>query len=184
MAEEPQNPLENNYNLIKLGENVVLDAAHAIEWCQNNGLLSTQRECRRCRVPMTIRKAHGIGAFRCRRELKYEYCIRKKNVKGCDGPQHSIAENTWFEGIQSVEMVAKGLLLTYSFAVGLSYKLAVRESTLLKTGKITSENTVADWYSYCRSVNLGYGFIWSSCDHALVKLLIPFFLFPLSFLLG
>lgn len=49
-------------------------------------------------------------------------------------------------------MLAKGLLLTYSFATGLSYTQAIRESTLIETGKVTSQNTVADWYSYCREV--------------------------------
>ena len=49
-------------------------------------------------------------------------------------------------------MVAKGLLLTYSFAMELSYNQAMRESTLLETNQITSSATVADWYQYCREV--------------------------------
>ena len=49
-------------------------------------------------------------------------------------------------------MVAKGLILTYSFAVALNYDQAVRESTIIETGQVTDRHTVADWFSYCREV--------------------------------
>ena len=86
---------------------------------------------------MTIRTDKGAGQFRCQK---------------CNGPSHAVTDGTWFEGIRSVDMVAKGILLTYTFACGFSQNQAIRESTLTGTGEITSSATVVDWYSYCRLV--------------------------------
>ena len=45
-------------------------------------------------------------------------------------------------------MIAKGLLLMYSFATGLSYEQAIRETTIVSAKEITSLATVSDWYRY------------------------------------
>ena len=110
------------YNLIKLGQQVVTDPNTVIAWCQQHNLLPSEKECNHCRIPMSVRTDHGIGQFRCRR---------------CNQGSCSIANGTWFEGIQSKVMVAKGLLLTYSFAIGLSYDQAVRETTIIESGTKT-----------------------------------------------
>ena len=101
-----------NYNLIKLGQQVVQNPQQAIEWAKQKGLLPQQRECRNCRVSMTIRTDTGAGLFRCRR---------------CNGPSHAVTEGTWFEGIRSVDMLAKVILLTYSFACRFSQNQVIRE---------------------------------------------------------
>jgi hypothetical protein len=41
-----------------------------------------------------------------------------------------------------------------NFSVRIFYGHAIRESTLIATGKITDDYTVSDWYSYCRLVFL------------------------------
>ena len=124
-----------NYNLIKIGQQIVRNPQEAIEWAKPNGLLPQNHKCRHCRIPMSLRTDQGAGTFRCRR---------------CNRPSHAITEGTWFEGIRSIEMVSKGMLLIYSFALGFSYNQAIRESTLLETKEITSRNTVSDWFSYSR----------------------------------
>ena len=128
----------NKYNLIKLGENIVNCPENALTWCRDNGLLPTNRLCGRCRQPMNLAN-EGLGVFRCRRS-------------GCSSNRHAASEDTWFENVNSVEMVAKGIILTYAWTQNFTYKQAIRESTLIHTGKITDDHTVSDWYSYCRLV--------------------------------
>ena len=85
---------------------------------------------------MTIRTDRGIGSFRCQR-------------RNCTNTtQQAIVRGTWFEGVETKLMIAKGLLLMYSFATGLSYEQAIRETTIVSAKEITSLATVSDWYRY------------------------------------
>ena len=126
--------MEHAYNLIRLGQEVVVSPDNAIEWCQKHRLIPTTRECRMCKKPMTIRTDRGIGSFRCQRSS----CS--------NNTQRAIVNGTWFEGVETKLMIAKGLLLTYLFATGLSYDQAVRETTIISSNEKTSRNTVSDWY--------------------------------------
>ena len=128
--------MDDHYNLIRLGEEVINNPDNVIVWCKKYGLLPTERQCRNCKQQMSIRPDQGTaGIFRCRR---------------CNGPTYAVTANTWFSDMDSKLLLAKGVLLTYSFAMGFSYQLAIRETTIISTGEITSSTTVADWYSYCR----------------------------------
>ena len=79
----------------------------------------------------------GLGVFRCWRS-------------GCSSNRHAASENTWFENVETIDMAAKGILLTYAWTQNFTYDQAVRESTLINTGQITDDHTVSDWYSYRR----------------------------------
>ncbi|KAL3070210.1 hypothetical protein niasHS_016561 [Heterodera schachtii] len=126
--------MDHRYNLIKIGKEIVQTPEQAIEWAKRHGLLPTERKCRRCRQPMTLRTDRGIRSFRCRR---------------CEGPQFALTDNTWFEGVNSKIMVAKGILLTYAFATKMSYEQAIRESTIMETGQITNSTLFTDcWRGY------------------------------------
>ena len=128
--------MEHAYNLIRLGQEVVSSTENAIEWCQKHHLFLTTRECGNCKQPMTIRTDRGIGSFRCQR-------------RNCANTiQQAIVRGTWFEDVETKLMIAKGLLLMYSFATGLSYEQAIRESTIVSAKEITSSATVSDWYRY------------------------------------
>ena len=81
----------------------------------------------------------GLGVFRCWRS-------------GCSSNRHAASENTWFENVETIDMAAKGILLTYAWTQNFTYDQAVRESTLINTGQITDRHTVSDWYLYCRRV--------------------------------
>ena len=106
----------NAYNLICIGQEVVSSADNAIEWCQKHHLIPKTRECGNCKQPMTIRTDRGIGSFRCQR-------------RNCTNTtQQAIVRGTWFEGVETKLMIAKGLLLMYSFATGLSYEQAIYTS--------------------------------------------------------
>ena len=94
----------------------------------------------------------GLGVFRCWRS-------------GCSSRRYPVAKDTWFDGVQSVDMVAKGILITYAWTQNFTYDQAVRESTLLATGNVTSRNTINAWYSYCRQVFLGF-VLYFSCSNA------------------
>uniref|UniRef100_A0A914MB07 ISXO2-like transposase domain-containing protein n=2 Tax=Meloidogyne TaxID=189290 RepID=A0A914MB07_MELIC len=129
---------QQTYNLVKLGEYVVKNHESALNWCRSNGLLPTTRYCGQCRQPMKFTN-EGLGVFRCWRS-------------GCSSNRYAASQNTWFENVNSIEMVAKGILLTYGWTQNFTYDQAVRESTLINTGQITDRHTVSDWYSYCREV--------------------------------
>ena len=96
--------MDDYYNLIRLGEEVVNNPENVIVWCKKYSLLPTERQCRNCKQPMPIRPDQSTaGIFRCRR---------------CSGPTYAVTTNTWFSDMDSKLMLAKGVLLTYSFAMG------------------------------------------------------------------
>ena len=70
----------------------------------------------------------GLGVFRCWRS-------------GYSSNRHAASENTWFENLNSIDMVAKGILLTYAWTQNFTYNQAIRESTLINTGQITDDHT-------------------------------------------
>ena len=128
--------MEDSFNLIQLGAEVVNSRENVINWCEHYGLVPFERQCSNCKQPMSIRTDQGTaGIFRCRR---------------CNGSTYAVTANTWFNDMNNRVMLAKGLLLTYSFAMGFSYQQAIRETTIISTGEITGNQTVADWFSYCR----------------------------------
>ena len=105
---------QNKYNLVKLEENVVKNPETALNWCRNNGLLPTERICCRYRKPMNLVN-EGLGVFRCWRS-------------GCSSNIHAALENTWFENLNSIDMVAKGILLTYAWTQNFTYNQAIRNN--------------------------------------------------------
>ena len=105
---------QNRYNLVKLGETVVNCSETALNWCRNNGLLPTNRICGRCRQPMKLAN-EGLGVFRCWRS-------------GCSINIHAASENTWFKNLDSIDMVAKGILLTYAWTQNFTYNQAIRNN--------------------------------------------------------
>ena len=143
--------IQNKYNLIKLGELVVKNPESAIEWCKNQELLPKERVCQTCHRPMNFVK--GLDVFRCWRS-------------GCSSRRYPVAKDTWFDGVQSADIVTKGILITYAWTQNFTYDQAVRESALLATGNVTSINTISDSYSYCRQVFLGFVLYFSPCSNA------------------
>ena len=84
---------------------------------------------------MSIRTDQGTaGIFRCRR---------------CNVSTYAVTANTWFYDMNNKVMLAKGLLLTYSFSMGFSYQQVIRETTIISTGE-KRVIKLADWFSYCR----------------------------------
>jgi hypothetical protein len=75
---------------------------------------------------------HVIGGFRCRR-----------GHAGKGEVYVSAAKDSWFEN--SKMSIEKSLLLTYAFAVGMSYDDAQRETSV--ENELTARETVSDWYS-------------------------------------
>lgn len=69
--------MSNIVTLMKLGSalserlangSYQISPAKAIEFCQQNGLLRSNKKCRNCKQDMELRADHGLGSFRCRRK--------------------------------------------------------------------------------------------------------------------
>jgi transposase-like protein len=82
---------------------------------------------------------HGSGRFRC-----------SKNQKHRDKPivEIQILSNTWFDNLHM--SIEKTLLLTYAFSTEMSYKVAIRESSI--EDQSTSDATIASRYSLCQEI--------------------------------
>ena len=144
--------IQNKYNLIKLGELVVKNLESAIEWCENQELLPKEHVCQTCHRPMNFVK-EGLGVFRCWRS-------------GCSSRKYPVEKDAWFDGVQSVDMVAKGILMTYAWTQNFTYDQAVRESTLLATGNVTSRNTISNCTVIVGKFFLGFVPYFSPCSNA------------------
>ena len=91
-----------SYNLIRLGE-VVQNSEKAIEWCKEQGLLPSNRDCWNSRQPMAIRCDRGIGSFRCRRTFTEGFCgyrnnriiLRWKNCAATEGRLGMVFATRW-----------------------------------------------------------------------------------------
>ncbi|KAL7080141.1 hypothetical protein ACQ4LE_000244 [Meloidogyne hapla] len=124
--------MDDSFNLIRFGAEVVNSPENVIKWCKFYGMLPSERKCSNCKRPMIIRTDQGTaGIFRCQR---------------CNGPTYAVTANTWFSDMNNKQMLAKGLLLTYAFSMGFSYQQAIRETTFISTGEITANQTVADCF--------------------------------------
>ncbi len=82
---------------------------------------------------------HGSGRFRCSKNQKH----RDKSIV-----EIQIVSNTWFDNIHM--SIEKTLLLTYAFSTEMSYKMAIRESSM--EDQSTSDATIASRYSLCREI--------------------------------
>ena len=52
-----------SYNLIRLGKEVVQNSEKAIEWCKEQGLLPSNRDCWNCRQPMQYEATEASVVF-------------------------------------------------------------------------------------------------------------------------
>ena len=111
-----------------------------VEWCRDNRLLHREVSCPSCYSVMVFSpERNSYGQFRCRRKHRDD----KDRV-------FSITKNTWFDGIRV--SIPKAILLTYCFTRQFSYEQALIETSLDE--EITSSETIADWYSYCRELTI------------------------------
>lgn len=108
-----------------------------MSFAEENGFLPKERTCSRHKEVLTLDTTRNT--FRC----------RKCQAGGRKG-EWSRNEGTWFEQVR-LDYVSMFSLL-YSYAHRESYEKAVLESRVLDDAEATmvSENTVCDWYQYCR----------------------------------
>ncbi len=130
----------NMWNLYNLTRSALSDSNAAIQWCQERFLLPTTKTCPQCKSPMKFElMTRGPGRFRCNQNKKHrnktEICIQ-------------LFSDTLFES-ESMP-IEKTLILTYAFAAEMSYRQAIRESSL--QDETTSDATIARRYAECREV--------------------------------
>ena len=59
------------WNIYKLTKAALTDRATSMQWCQNKGLLPSNKLCPQCRNLMTLECEHGLGRFRCQKSSKH-----------------------------------------------------------------------------------------------------------------
>ncbi|XP_038077487.1 uncharacterized protein LOC119745298 isoform X2 [Patiria miniata] len=113
-----------------------------VEFCKEQGLIATGPICKWCRrlLRWSPTEHRGDGfSWRCNSRR-----CKKRTAN------RSVRHSSWFAGSRlSLEKV---LVLTYCWAVGMTNKVAVRESSI--SGTITCGETVVEWFNYCREVCL------------------------------
>lgn len=128
-----------NWSRFTLHERVVNSQEAAIRWSQEHGLLRKEVNCTYHKTAMVFDINRGaMGQFRCQKKHPSN---RRSSV--------SAAEGSWFEGHRL--KLRNMYSLMYSFTSGDSYEAAVRE-LVDEDPVLTSSETIADWYSYCREV--------------------------------
>ena len=88
--------MEDSFNLIQLGAEVVNSRENVINWCEHYGLVPFERQCSNCKQPMSIRTDQvTAGIFRCRR---------------CNGSTYAVTANTWFYDMDKVMLDRKSVV--------------------------------------------------------------------------
>ena len=128
-------------NFICLGK-IIETNQTAFDWCLQNGLLSKTRKCPACKsyvkkdidMQFTTGKDNDFGIFTCYKHKNH------RNEKRC---HISALKDTCFENAHI--SIQKALILIYCFVKKLSFQFTIEQTSL-------SDNTVADWFAYCREV--------------------------------
>ena len=128
-------------NIARLVREVFVDKETTINWCRNAGLLHQSRTCRKCNSVMTFDVNIGsCGRWRCHRKALHAN-KEKYEVSGGVG--------TWFEN--SRLDIEKSLILMNCWSDGFNYEQARSQCHFAENERL-SDNTISDWYNYCREV--------------------------------
>jgi len=147
-------------NLFTLGR-TLNDENKTIDFLQELNLLPKSANCPTCKN--ILAKLYCIKRVKHERNHYLFQCNRRK-CKNKGQNQVPLRKGSWFEGGKL--SLRKTVLLIYCFINKFSYKSAVQESSVssaeeteneevqpLKRRKLeTSEETVADYYNYCREI--------------------------------
>lgn len=141
------------WTLRSLERNVLHDRQTCLTWCQDVGLLPTQKRCPRCNSDMRVTntREESRGDVTC---IGKKFRCQKKNFVDRVPPHDcevSMAKGSWFSLAHlPMELIVQ---LTYMMAHGSSYDEIFREVRDPDQDDITlSQETVADWYTYFREV--------------------------------
>jgi hypothetical protein len=123
---------------------VTKDHETYVKWCQENGLIRSNRVCDVCGSDMILRVRSDKTAI--------EWWCRKRGSNPQDISKSAVA-NTWFE--KSKLTIEKIMIITYMFSQGwTNYDNLIHEISTEDTE--TSWATIAKWIGHCRDVC----FIW------------------------
>ena len=118
-----------------------------IQFCQHFGLLPKSVNCVKC--DNEFKEISVIPNRSSQTDSKLIFRCYKKNCGSSVTPK----KNTWFS--QSHISIKKSLFLTYCWVQKYSYEASIKETSGPHfENKITSTETVADIFSYCREVCL------------------------------
>jgi hypothetical protein len=121
-----------------------------IQWCQNIGLLPHCKHCYKCGKVMNVvnTSAESSGANTCIGKM-FRCQTRKNRTHDYKVP---LVNKTLFEGHHLP--IEKLLTTIYLFTNRSSYEDVRRETFDWLNNIEISDNTIANWYSYCRETCL------------------------------
>ena len=130
-------------NISMLNRVVLNSKDNCVEWCQRRNLLPLQKACTICQEQMLFDINQGVsGRWRCKKRSLHRALNRRVL-------EIAVADGTWFSNTKlSIE---QSLLMTYCWSQGFTYAQTIQECRFEEDEHVCEE-TVSDWYSYCREV--------------------------------